>query len=146
MCVESEIPGFTSPTTLYPPLPTPPYVNKLQVLSQLLSQQTCTSSQCSSWLRKHTQILCAQWDLRKAPVSLAFKEGAPEICPTKCSFDYLPENGKATSTLHKMKQDHTTALTLNKVQPNETSKFSQSNRVPWQTTQVIPMYTKRTGP
>lgn len=36
------------------------------------------------------------------------------MCPTKCSFDYLPENGKAMSTLHKMKQDHTAALTLNK--------------------------------
>lgn len=77
-------------------------------------------------------------------LSLAFKEGAAEICHTKCSFDSLPENGNATSTLHEMKPDHPAALTLKC--SLKTSKLSQSNAEPCQTTQVIPMYTERTGP
>jgi len=55
-------------------------------LSQLLSQQTHTSSQCSPWLRKHTQVLCTQRDLRKAPVSLAFKEGGSRNPSNKVQF------------------------------------------------------------
>lgn len=58
-------------------------------------------------------------------LSLAFEEGAAETCPTKCSLEYLPENGNVTSTLREMKPDHPAALTLKC--SLRTSKPSQSN-------------------